>query len=190
MLHLCLTFITICALCFTSVKTFATPAQVMIIRHGEKPPTGEILNLRGEIRAAALAPYFAGTPALLLFGTPVAVYGERPDTKTPTLRPIETILPTVKTLKIPLHTKFTRNQISELVHEILTSPLYEGKNVLICWEHFMIPNIAHTFGVSPIPPAWPGDVYDRTFVIRFNKDGSVKSFHNLPQKLLFGDSTT
>ena len=160
----------------------------MIIRHGEKPPSGEILSLKGEIRAAALAPYFAETPELLLFGTPVIAYGERPNTKTPTLRPIETIIPTIQALKIPLNTKYTRNQFPEMVHEILTSPQYNGKNILICWEHFMIPNIAHSFGVTPIPSAWPDDVYDRTFIIRFNKDGTVKNFHNLPQALLFGDS--
>lgn len=179
----------VCVGYLSSFQSFATPAQVMIIRHGEKPPTGEILSLKGQIRAAALAPYFSGTPELLLFGPPVVVYGERPDTKSPTLRPTETIIPTVKALKVSLNTRYTRNQFPQMVHEILTSPEFDGKNVLICWEHFMIPNIVHAFGVTPMPSQWPGDVYDRTFVIQFNKNGSVKSFHNFPQRLLFGDSS-
>ena len=55
----------------------AEPAQVIIIRHAEKPDEGNELSLAGRERAAALAPYFLGETALLRFGPPVAIYVQR-----------------------------------------------------------------------------------------------------------------
>jgi hypothetical protein len=50
----------------------AAPAEIIMIRHGEKPPSGNELNDQGWQRANALAGFFTSEPAVLTFGTPVA----------------------------------------------------------------------------------------------------------------------
>lgn len=49
-------------LCFlATVSCFslhAAPAQIIIIRHAEKPPEGNQLSIKGMERAAALIPFF------------------------------------------------------------------------------------------------------------------------------------
>ena len=43
------------SLTFLFGEAAAQPAQVLVIRHGEKPESGEHLSLKGQERAAALA---------------------------------------------------------------------------------------------------------------------------------------
>ncbi len=53
----------------------ATPAQILIIRHGEKPPgDAPNLNEQGRQRSGALAFYFQLNPLVTDFGPPVAIY--------------------------------------------------------------------------------------------------------------------
>lgn len=172
-------------------ELFAVPSQVMIVRHGEKPKDKKAIYLdkKGVERASALAPYFMGTKELLEYGPPVAVYAmELGNIHGHSMRPIETCAPTAEALRLPLNTNYKRDHYAEMVKEIMSDPKLDGKNVLICWEHFKIPAIAQAFGIQNPPDPWSGKVFDRTWVIQFNPDGSVKSFQNLPQRLLFGDS--
>ena len=61
-------------------------------------------------------------------------------------------------------------------------PELEGKTVLMCWHHGMMPKLIHELGhESPYEP-WPEDLYDR--IISIDGDG----LKNLPQRLLFGDT--
>lgn len=166
---------------------YAAPAQVIVIRHGEKPPVGDNLTLKGRERAAALVPYFLYTKALTSFGTPVAIYAEGTTTTTPT-RAMETCNPLAEQLGLKLLSQYTRNQYPAMVQEVLKNPQYNGKTVLICWEHKHIPDIVSALGVQPKMSAWPGKVYDRTLLITYKPDGTVASFKNIPQQLLFGDS--
>jgi hypothetical protein len=61
---------------FFASSLLAEPAQVIIIRHAEKPEDGNELSLEGRERAAALAPYFLANLDLLEFGPPVAIYAQ------------------------------------------------------------------------------------------------------------------
>ncbi len=172
-----------------SSHIFATPAQVIIIRHAEKPPKGSnFLNTKGMERAQALMPYFLNTAELLEYGAPIAIYAQKPIPDNPSHRPIQTCEPTAQALKLKVLTPYSHDEYATLVKEILKNPLYNGKMVLICWEHHAIPQIAKQFGVEEDLKPWPANVFDRTWVITFNDDGSVKSFKNLPQRLMYGDS--
>ena len=72
-------------------QAMAQPAQVIIIRHAEKPTSGNELSLRGEERAAALVPFFLGADELLEFKTPVAIYAQAQKKETSSIRSIETV---------------------------------------------------------------------------------------------------
>jgi hypothetical protein len=163
------------------------PAQVIIIRHAEKPPVGSDLTLRGEERAAALVPYFLRTEELLKFNTPVAIYAQKPSSATSSRRAIETVKPLADALRLKVNNSYYRDDYKKMVNEIMQSPEYEGRTVLICWEHRVIPAIASEFSAEGAPTNWPDSEFDRTWVLTFGPS-TTPQFRNLPQQLMYGDS--
>jgi hypothetical protein len=168
-------------------SAFADPAEVILIRHAEKPEVGNDLSLRGRERAAALAPYFMETPELLEFKTPVAIYAQRPKNGTSSIRSVETVRPLANALHVKINDSFVREQFEQMVDEIRRKPEYEGHTVLVCWEHKVIPEIAAKLDAENAPKSWPDAIYDRTWLIKINQ-GQKPTFIDLPQRLLFGDS--
>ena len=164
------------------VFLFATPAQVILIRHADQAVTGDALSLKGRERAMALAPFFYGNPTVLSYNLPVAVYAAKDTTQTGL-----TVKPLATKMSISLSDKFSYNQVQPLVNDILTNPDYEGKMVLVCWSHEEIPQIASLLGAKKAPAKWSDNSYDRVWMVNFD-DKSVATFKNLPQKLLYGDS--
>ena len=159
---------------------YGRPDQVIIIRHAEKPEHGHDLTMKGRERAAALAPFFLSGDN----GTPAAIYAQGPSNEHPSRRPVETVTPVARELKLELKTCH-RGDDAEMVKEILSKPEYDGKVVLICWSHKEIPGLATALGVAN-PPAWRDSAFDRLWIIKL-KDGKA-TLQDLPQRLLFGDS--
>jgi hypothetical protein len=179
--------------CLGGVGTLqAGPAQVIIIRHAEKPPDetapgGNLLSLKGKQRAAALVPYFLGTPDVLEYKTPVAIYAQRPKKDSSSRRALDTVQGLATALKLPVLQKYTREEFPQMVGDILARKEYDGKMVLICWEHKVIPEMARAFGASGASDVWPGRAFDRTWIITIQRDGT-RAFKDLPQRLMYGDS--
>ena len=172
---------------FITAKVFSLPAQVIIIRHAEKPTQGNQLSLKGKERAAALLPYLIETDSLITNGTPAAIYAMAAPRGDSSLRPIQTVTPLADMLKIKIRDSFERDNYKKMVEEIKSDPTVDGKTVLICWEHSVIPEIARAFGALQTPSRWPGETYDRTWVITLTQNGKT-SFQNLPQRLMYGDT--
>jgi broad specificity phosphatase PhoE len=167
--------------------SLAQPAQVVILRHAEKPDIGNELSVRGEERAAALVPYFLKTDELLNFKTPVAIFAQKPTNKTPSVRAIETVKPLADALHLTVNDAYVRDDYKRMVQEIMSTKDYEGHMVLICWEHKLIPHIAAEFDAEDAPSSWSGNDFDRTWVITF-EPGTTPHCKILPQKLMYGDS--
>jgi hypothetical protein len=183
---LCRTILSLCVAWFVLVPVAdGRPAQVILIRHAEKPEQGDDLSLKGRERAAALVPYFLETPAVLEHQTPAAIYAQGPSEKHRSKRAVESVNGLARALKLQVK-EYHRGDYAKMVEEIMANPNYEGKTVLICWEHNLIPEIAAAFGVTA-PPKWPGKAFDRTWIITY-KDGRP-AFRDLPQKLMYGDSS-
>jgi len=165
----------------------AGPAQVLIIRHGEKPgdwsaaddETEPHLSVKGRERAAALAVYIPATFQAVdfLFAAKVAESSNRP---------VETITPLSVAIHKDIDSKFANGEFKDLAEHILTHPKYAGKRVLICWHHGHIHDLAGALGVSNAPDKWKGHVFDQVWQIDYS-DGNAK-LRILNQKLLFGDS--
>ena len=139
---------------FLTQAALAAPAQVIIIRHGEKPATGNNLCPQGICRADALATVFPEQ-----FGTPAAIYAMAPNSEDGSMRPIETVTPLANALGVTINRDFTRLQFSEVVNAIKTNPAYDGKMVLISWEHKVIPRLAQTF--ARMAPRWAPAIQSR-----------------------------
>ncbi|HAB99943.1 MAG TPA: histidine phosphatase family protein [Parachlamydiales bacterium] len=172
---------------FSATCVWAMPSQVILIRHGEKTSPGTYLSLKGRQRAAALVPTFLGSPALLHYGPPAAIYVMKSGNKAPAVRWAQTVISLADELNIPLQNHYNRKETEQLVKEIQETEEYEGKMVLVCWSHGELPLLATQLGAKKAPKKWPRDVYDRFWILTFEENGEV-TFQDLPQKLLYGDS--
>jgi len=159
-----------------SVASFATPAQVILLRHAEKPEPveGSHLSEQGFARARALAIYFKSNPDAIRFGKVAGLYAVRPESADGSVRSIETLAPTARVLDLTLHSDFTKLEVTALTKEILSSPAYDGRTVVVCWEHKRIPEIARALGASDAPSQWDGKVYDRLWYLKIDSMGKVE----------------
>lgn len=172
---------------FSSTCIWAMPSQIILMRHGEKIPSGAYLSLKGRQRAAALVPTFLGSPTLLHYGPPAAIYVMKSGKNAPAVRWSQTVISIADELNIPLQNQYNRREIEHLVKEVRETEEYEGKMVLICWSRGELPSLASQFGAKKAPKKWPQHVFDRFWVLTFEENGEV-TFEDLPQKLLYGDS--
>lgn len=168
-------------LLFTSVITpalWSVPAQVSIIPHCESDANDNITQ-KGLERAGALGPYITLTPDLIVFGAPIAVFAGRPSTLYPTNVCIVSVAPTAELLKQAIHAGYAAgSQEQALANFVLNNPLYDGKNVLICWQPGNITALAEAFGVSS-PPSFGSSVYNVTWVITFSPTVTLTSYQQL-----------
>lgn len=160
----------------------ATPAQVLIIRHAEKPEGGNGLSPIGMMRAKELVSFFTKSPEVLKFGPLAAIYAARPGKEDGSVRSIQTVTPLASAMKLPLHSQYTAGHYLQMVEEVMTNPDYQGKSVLICWEHHAIPEIARAFGAHDAPSKWHGHVFDRVWLIGFGQ-GGVVTFQEFQERL-------
>ncbi len=191
------------------------PAQIYVIRHGEKPtdpptpnaapspPFGIDVNgnqdihsllPRGWQRSGALAVLFAPAIGPLQAGlrTPVTLFSPdygKPD-KTQAHRTYQTIQGLSGRINVPINSPYPEGQESALAAAVVAR--YAGV-VLICWEHQHIPAIAAalpTVSGTQIPAAWPGDRFDLIWSFSLQPGASSTSyvFAQIPQQVLPGDS--
>jgi hypothetical protein len=166
----------------------AAPAEIIFLRHAEKPPSGSELNAQGWKRAQALAGLFTQDVRAQEHGRPVAIYSGGPVKPGGSIRSIQTMIATGQALQLPVDSHIDRDNIAGLVQALLDSPAYEGKTVLVCWEHKKIPKILEALGWAGAPKKWNEAVYDRLWILNFEHGRPVR-FRDLPEKLLPGDST-
>gem|GEM_PF-810233 len=180
------------SLLFTAVA-WSLPAQVALIRHGEKPASGNELNSQGCERAYLLPNYLLHNPVLSEFGLPKALFAQQMATVDNTVRPIQTLIPTAVTLDSPgqpfrIDNRFLRDDVDNVANEILQNPAYDQGTVIVSWEHKVLVQVAQALGAN-VPAElqnWPSSVFDQTWVIRFS--GGQATLQVLPQSLLTTDS--
>ena len=172
-------------------EIYAVPAQIVVIRHGEKNLKVEEygLNALGRTRAAALGVLLSQSPELVVFGAPAALFAVHADpVKYDTVRTTETLLELSKLTKLDIQTPFILRDTEALGAEILKNPKYDNKYLVVCWEHHFIPELLEALGVKEKVKVVKSHVFDRMWILQYNPDGTLKSFKNAPQRLLFGDT--
>lgn len=170
------------------VSGAARPAQVILLRHAEKPDNEFDLHLteRGRERARALVGFITTTPAVTNAGLPSVLFATKMTHTGKSQRPRETLEPLAAQLKLTIQTPYLAADYRELARHVLTGPEYDGKTVVICWVHENLPELAAAFGIKPAPPSWKSRVFDRVWVIRWHEERPELQI--LPQRLLPGDA--
>jgi len=153
-----------------------TPAEILIIRHGEEPdPDSQPhLSAQGKARAAALPKLF---PAR--FAAPGFIFA----TNSKSNRSVETVEPLAAALHLKINSQFADTEFKALATELL-KPAYAGAHVLVCWHHGTIEDLAHAVGVST-PPKWPKGQYNHVWQVKYTANSAT--FSDQPQRLLPGD---
>ncbi|MGZ3692056.1 MAG: histidine phosphatase family protein [Pseudobdellovibrio sp.] len=151
----------------TGFVSFATaePNQIVIIRHGEKlNDSDRDVSLQGCERAYLLPGFFKK-----FRDNTVAIYAQQAKDLNSSIRALETLAPTAKSMDIKINNSYTRKNIKDLAREILNSPEYEAKTVLIAWEHEAIVDMASEFGLKITKEInqWPASVFDQAWILSF-----------------------
>ncbi len=148
-------------------------AVILVIRHGEKPATGDQLSTAGQARAQAYVSFFKnfkvnGQPVKLdyLFASADSKVSQRARL---------TIEPTSKMLGLAIDTQFADEQFQMLADEIKTRP--HGRTMLICWHHGEIPRLLKALGADPdrlFPKGeWPDDVFNWLVELHYDANGHL-----------------
>ena len=161
----------------------ARPAQIILLRHGEKPAdeSNPHLSVEGRARAQALVSFLTTSAGLITNGLPVALFAAQPTRHGHSLRTHETLEPLAKHLKLRIQSPYPAKDYSALARHLLRHSAYDGKVVVVCWVHEYLPEFAAALGVRPAPAPWRGNVFDHVWVITY-RDGEA-TLTSLPQKL-------
>jgi hypothetical protein len=161
----------------TITAASAQPAQIILIRHAEKPkdPTALHLSPAGEERARKLVVFVKNSPDLSRFGLPVALYASEMTHRGHGQRTTETLESLSRELGVSILSPFKSDEYEKLAKAILSNPDYNGKTVMICWTHEFIPQLAKALGCKPAPPKLAEDVYDRVYLVTYTgRDASLR----------------
>jgi hypothetical protein len=180
-------------------SAFAHPARIIIARHAEKAGASELCEMGNE-RAQALAHQYLGDGASDSLFAP----GQRPAAMMAmTVHTIETITPAADTWHLPVvryaitpkeggktdAEEIEENQrTQEAAGDVLTDPRYDGKIVVMVWEHKRIASakLERKIPDQPVtlrqllhldkvgaPPTWPGQTYDYFWIIDFHGQSAM-----------------
>jgi hypothetical protein len=170
-------------------NAFSMPAQVIMIRHAEKPSDGgKGLSDLGWQRARALPSMFNDRAEFKVFGSPAALYAMKPGKGSHSVRPMQTLQFVSEAFQMPVLADYRRYETDDLVAEIKNNRDLDGKMIVICWEHHQLTDIAFALGISPVP-IYPDDRFDRVWMANFDPvSGRLLSYRELGENLLPGDT--
>lgn len=153
--------------------------NILMIRHAEKPASGDGLALAGQERAQAYVVYFQN---YLIGSEPVSLkYLFASEDSSASHRPRLTIEPLSKALGLEINDKHKDKHYKKVADDILKNSKYDNSDILICWHHGEILKLAEALGVDASqlpeqanwPPSWPGDVYGWLLQLCYDASGQL-----------------
>ncbi|HEU0301176.1 MAG TPA: histidine phosphatase family protein [Longimicrobium sp.] len=165
-----------------------TNANILLIRHGEKPETGTGLAPAGQARAQAYVAYFQNYPIggdtlklQYIFATKDSKDSHRPRL---------TVTPLADALGLKIDDKHADEDYAKVADDLLAHGKYDGSNVLVCWHHGHLLELAARLGATSgtsWPAEWPGDVYGWVLQLCYGADGTLATPVCLSQQLMYDD---
>jgi hypothetical protein len=123
------------------------PAQIILIRHAEKPADEEDPHLSpaGVKRAEQLVSFITTDPAMIRFGPPVAVFATQTTKRGNGQRTQETVAPLARALKLPVQTPLPQQGLRQTGEADSRKPEVRGKDR----AHLLEPRGYSIVGGSP-----------------------------------------
>ncbi len=169
-------------------------ANILLIRHGEKPlsQTETGLSIAGQARAMAYIIYFQNFEINSHFIKLDYLFATAPSAHSN--RSYLTIEPLAHQLDLKINNNFsnTDQDIAALVHHLLSENKLNNSNILICWHHERLLAMAAALGALPgtLPADWPPDIFGRLILLSYGADGRVIHSVVVPEKLMFTDQSS
>ncbi|KIH87731.1 phosphoglycerate mutase family protein [Sporothrix brasiliensis 5110] len=131
----------------------ASGPTVYLIRHGEKPSSGNGLSAQGLERAQCLRTVFGASSSYNIGH----IMAQQPLSSGKRQRPLDTVQPLATDLGLTVDTSCDRDDES-CVKNVIDN--YSGSgNILLCWEHDELTNIAEALGANNAP-TYPDASFD------------------------------
>jgi broad specificity phosphatase PhoE len=126
-------------------------STVLLIRHAEKPDKGTGLAPMGQARADGYAAYF---PSLPLDRTGYDhLFASSDSSKSQ--RPRLTLTPLAERLNMRIEQPYANDDYEGLATTLLGSTDYTSSNIVICWHHGKILDLANLLLKKNPPRGWP-----------------------------------
>ena len=172
-----------CGLVLTGTWAHATPAQVILIRHGDKDSQRGDYNLSpsGFNRALSL-----GRMIPACFGAPNQIRSfELDPVSSQNSRSYQTAVPlavaTGVNIGIVMGSSTSSARFGE---EVLSSKRFEGAKAVFFWEHRHLPELAKGLGWSTMAPI-DADDYDQLLLLSYPAGSKTPKVERLSQQELF-----
>jgi hypothetical protein len=162
---------------------------ILVIRHAEKPDSGNGLSAEGKARAKAYVNYFK---SFTIDGQPLKLdcMFAAANSKG-SHRSYLTIKPAAKALGINIDSRFKSADFQTLADEIHTKT--HGKAILISWHHDEIPALLGALGAAPdtvLPQGkWPSNVFDWLIQLRYDPNGQLAGAKRIKENLPLDSKT-
>ena len=170
--------------------------NILMIRHAEKPDSGTGLSVIGQERAQAYVIYFQN----YLLGSNIVKwdYLFAAANSDDSHRPCLTIQPLAIALGLNIISDYKDTDYQNLANDILRNSMYDQSNILVCWHHSQILDLAAALGANAkeLPPEshwpasyWPGHVFGWLLQLCYDHHGKIDPARTvcINQKLMYGD---
>jgi hypothetical protein len=156
-----------------SLSIEAKPANIIIIRHAEKPrdKADNHLSPAGRERAERLPEFLEQSPELAKVGPPAYLFATHLTKEGHGQRTIETLEPLAASLHLKIETPFQSDDANKLATQLLSKKKYNDKTILICWTHEHLPELIQALGIEPAPAKLADDCYDLVYLLRYTETG-------------------
>jgi hypothetical protein len=178
--------------------------KIMVIRHAEKHddagviagvtiegrPDPEDLTVRGWQRAGALIGLFLPPDGGFIdrsLATPDTIFASGIGPHSRSQRPQNTVASLAAKLGLRINTNHLKGEEAKLAADVLA----RNGVVLIAWEHHAIPVFGNLIvgNNTSCPQSWPDTRFDVVWIFDQDAGSGGWSFHQVPQRLLAGDSS-
>jgi hypothetical protein len=168
--------------------------NILLVRHAEKPDSGPDLAVAGRERALAYIAFFQNyslNGASLKFDFLFAAADSEAS-----YRPVQTITPVSWAINLSINAKHADTDFQKVADDILGNAKYDNTNILICWHHGEILDLATALGAKGLPAAanwptkWPKEVYGWVLQLCYDSKGNIDPSQTvcLNQQLMFDDT--
>ncbi|HYI96997.1 MAG TPA: hypothetical protein VEX68_25870 [Bryobacteraceae bacterium] len=167
--------------------------NILMVRHAEKPDSGTGLAVAGQERAQAYSIYFqnyslnsSSLKLNYLFAAADSSNSHRPRL---------TIEPLAAAIGLAINDKHADKDYQKVADDILQNAKYDQQNILICWHHGEILDLATALGATNLPsssnwpPSWPGHVFGWVLQLCYDDNGAIIPDQTIcfNQQLMFDD---
>jgi len=154
-------------------------STVLLVRHAEKPVRGKGLSPMGQARAEGYAAYFPSLP----LNRPGYDFLFAASDSHASHRPRLTLTPLADRIGLKVETPYADKNYDAFADLLLGPGDYAGKNIVICWHHGEILQLAKRLlrGTKLPPeadwpePPWPPEVFGWLLWISYDQNESPAS---------------